>query len=135
MRTNLARKMERSGVSVEELAKEAFVSTDAIKSYRCGRRLPSIEVAYYICQYLGCSIDDIFTYPPDTYRGVSRMSLVMHEKRISVTNLAELLDVSRATISRYKNDPDVGLNPLMVNAIAWALDSDPDYIFGPDLMV
>lgn len=55
-RQNLWYLREQAGITREELAKKAGLSSETISSYEKGRRKPSLQSASNIADALGCSL-------------------------------------------------------------------------------
>lgn len=49
-------------ITQEELAKEVGVTRQTISALEKGRYNPSLELAFKICEYFDCSVEDVFTY-------------------------------------------------------------------------
>ena len=56
---NLKEEIEQSGKSKTEIAKAIGVSCPTVSQYLSGRIQPSLSTLSKLCNFLGCSADDI----------------------------------------------------------------------------
>jgi len=64
---NLYKQMCFNGVSQQQLSEETGISTSMISRYINGGSLPNVYSLYRIVNVLGCSADDIISFPEYEY--------------------------------------------------------------------
>lgn len=68
---NINRLMEDSGISNLQLGKELGLSTETIRNWRNGIKVPTVDKLLKLSDYFGVSLDDLMGKPIDTGRLIS----------------------------------------------------------------
>ncbi|MXR51293.1 helix-turn-helix domain-containing protein [Halovenus sp. WSH3] len=66
MKNNLKVWRAKQDVTQAELAEAVDVSRQTINAIERGRYDPSLSLAFELADYFDCSVEDIFTYDPET---------------------------------------------------------------------
>ena len=112
MKGNLIRVYRKSNkMTIKELAEKSGVSEISIRSYENNKRNPKYENLEKIAYVLGIPVSEILGYKLqgqcDNLRALSlgeRIRTIRKNKKITLKELADKINVSTPTVSRYESN-------------------------------